>query len=119
MTNDIPQRFQAVLTKKNNDNKINIGFLDSRFINEPINDNLDVNNNRIMNVKDAENEFDAINKIQLDFYVKSLDTKFAKAHDQQKLEFTKLLQDSAKLQEDSLSNKEKDLLTKIRLSEAS
>ena len=66
----------------------------SQQINNALNNiqqNIDMNNNRIINLKDAENEFDAINKIQLDYYVKSLVTKFAKAHDQQKLEFEQVL----------------------------
>ena len=56
-----------------------------------IQENLDLNNNKITNLKDAETEFDAINKMQLDYYVKSLETKLIK----------------------SLEDKEKDLLTKI------
>ena len=49
MTNDIPQRFQSVLTKKNNESKLSIGLLDTRFINEPLINDLDLNNNKITN----------------------------------------------------------------------
>ena len=79
MTNDIPQRFQSVLTKKNNESKLSIGLLDTRFINEPLINDLDLNNNKITNLKDAEAEFDAINKLQLDYQVKSLEEKLATA----------------------------------------
>ena len=70
-----------------------------------IQQNIDMNNNKIINLKDAENEFDAINKIQLDYYVKSLDTMFEQVLTTTKLEFTKLLEEKVKEIPESHDNK--------------
>ena len=100
--NDIPQRFQSVLTKKNNESKLSIGLLDARFINEPLLNDFDVNNNKITNLKDAENEFDAINKIQLDYYVKSNERKLQK-----------LISEGEEILKSKIEEQEQHILNKI------
>ena len=48
MTNDVPIRYQTNLSKRNKDDKRSMVILDNRYINEPIEDSLDMNNNKII-----------------------------------------------------------------------
>ena len=58
--NEVPIRYQTNLCQKNTENKISMAILDNRFVNEPVQNELDMNYNKIVNLKEPDNLLDAV-----------------------------------------------------------